>query len=286
MKASEAHRTSGISLPGGCCRGLQEDVRLNRLNRRGPGRRGIGSGQGLHDRGNTDRTGPINELLAHIEVEYRLYKRPGEGTLRPMEADELAEDPENANCVAVIVWYLSGDLASRFTDFLTADGEKPWRQRDAEFESRHASRPEMMEKWERSWDILVAALGDLASEDLKRTVTIRAILVRVDAALLRSMARGAYHVGQIVYLWPGATGETHGSTWPYPWGSRPPTMRTRSRRRPAPGRRHARTSADGRARGDTYRQQARRASRALACGQVSRRQMPQPPETSRAETVA
>ena len=155
--------------------------------------------------------GLMNELLAHIDAEYRLYKRLGEGALRQMEADDLVADPENANSAAVIVWHLSGNLESRFTDFLTADGEKPWRHRDAEFESRHASRPEIMEKWERGWDILFAALGDLAGEDLNRTVTIRGLPVRVDAALLRSMAHVAYHVGQIVHL----ARRYRGETWEY-----------------------------------------------------------------------
>lgn len=153
----------------------------------------------------------MNELLAHIEAEYRLYKRLGEGALRQMEANDLVADPDNANSAAVIVWHLAGNLESRFMDFLTADGEKPWRHRDAEFESRHVSRPEITEKWDRGWDILFAALADLTEEDLTRTVTIRGVPIRVDAALLRSMAHVAYHVGQIVYLGRRFQGEA----WEY-----------------------------------------------------------------------
>lgn len=201
-----------------------------------------------------------------------------------MEADDLVEDRENAGSAAVIVWHLSGNLESRFTDFLTADGEKPRRHRDAEFESRHASRPETMEKWERGWAILFAALGDLAGEDPDSTDTIRGIPVRVDAALLRSMAHIACRVGRIVHLARRCRGEA----WEYL--AVPPGLSAAYNENPilekTGTRKHARTSAYGGTRGDRYRQQAGGVSRALACRRVSRRKVPQPLETSRAETVA
>ena len=190
-------------------------------------------------------------------------------------SDDLVADPENANSAAVMVWHLSGNLEPRFTDFLTADSE---------FECRHASRPETMEKWEGGWAILFAALGNLAGEDPDNTDTIRGIPVRVDAALLRSMAHIACHVGQIVHLAKRYRGEA----WEYL--TVPPGQSAAYNENPilenTGTRKHARTSADGRARCDRYRQQAGGVSRALACRRVSRRQVPQPLETSRAETVA
>ncbi len=142
----------------------------------------------------------MNQLLSRIEAEFRRYKRLGEGALRQMAADDLVADPGNANSGAVIVWHIAGNLESRFTDFLTADGEKPWRNRDSEFEARNASPSEIMEKWERGWSTLFAALADLTEEDLATTVLIRSVPHAVDEALLRAMAHVAYHVGQIVYL--------------------------------------------------------------------------------------
>ena len=142
----------------------------------------------------------MNELLFHIEAEFRRHKRLGEGALRQLEADDLTADPGNANSVVVLVWHIAGNLESRFTDFLTADGEKSWRNRDSEFEARDASLSEVMGKWKRGWDTLFSALADLTKEDLAKTVTIRNVPHTVDEALLRAVGHVAYHVGQIVYL--------------------------------------------------------------------------------------
>src|SRR5690606_28598747 len=96
--------------------------------------------------------------------------------------------------------HIAGNLESRFTEFRTTDGEKPWRRRDEEFAARRVTRGELLEKWERGWRVLFAALDELGGADPAETVTIRQQPLRIDQALHRSLAHTAYHVGQIVYL--------------------------------------------------------------------------------------
>jgi hypothetical protein len=97
-------------------------------------------------------------------------------------------------------WHLSGNLKSRFTDFLAADGEKPWRNREEEFSARTVTRAELLEKWNDGWDVLLATLRELSDEDLNRTITIRGQPLAVHEALNRSLAHASYHVGQMVYV--------------------------------------------------------------------------------------
>ena len=99
----------------------------------------------------------------------------------------------------VICWHLSGNLKSRFTDFLTSDGEKPWRQRDEEFQARRVTRAELLDKWESGWAPLLSTLMALTDVQLQATVTIRRQPLVVHEALHRSLGHTAYHVGQIVY---------------------------------------------------------------------------------------
>ena len=100
----------------------------------------------------------------------------------------------------MICWHVSGNLKSRFKDFLTTDGEKPWRNRDEEFDARSVSRAELLAKWEDGWTALFVALDELSDESLTKQVTIRGQSVSVMEALHRSLAHTSYHVGQIVYL--------------------------------------------------------------------------------------
>ena len=124
-----------------------------------------------------------------------------------MRPEELHACAEGGNSVAIIVWHVAGNLESKFTDLLTTDGEKPWRDRDSEFEAREASAAEVTEKWERGWRVLFGALADLTDDDLAAPITIRGVPFRVDEALLRSLAHLAYHVGQIVLLARSFRGE-------------------------------------------------------------------------------
>ena len=143
----------------------------------------------------------MREIISSIEGEYRRYKNLGEGAIRQLREDEIAKSgPGGGNSIAVIVWHLSGNLKSRFTDFLTSDGEKPWRKRDEEFEARAVTSAELLERWNEGWKSVLGTLAGLTDSDLTRTVTIRGVGFQVHEALHRLMAHTSYHVGQIVYL--------------------------------------------------------------------------------------
>ena len=139
-------------------------------------------------------------LVRLVEAEYVRYKLLGERAMGQVRPEELLVRGEHGNSIAIIVWHLSGNLESKFTDLLTTDGEKPWRNRDSEFELRDVSPAEVAGKWERGWRVLFGALAELTDDDLAAPVTIRGVPFRVDEALLRSLAHLAYHVGQIVLL--------------------------------------------------------------------------------------
>jgi hypothetical protein len=150
----------------------------------------------------------VTELIDSIRAEYLRYKALGEGAIRQVRDDELSTaGPAAGNSLAIICWHLSGNLRSRFTDFLTADGEKPWRNREEEFDDRVVSRDEFMEKWDAGWAALLAALGQLTDDHLRGTVTIRQQPLKVHEALYRSLAHTAYHVGQMVYVAKAFRGE-------------------------------------------------------------------------------
>ena len=119
----------------------------------------------------------------------------------PTDADLHRQIDPESNSIAVIVKHVAGNLRSRFRDFLTTDGEKPDRNRDAEFEMTDAaSREEILRWWNDGWRVVLGAIESLTPEDLERTVTIRREELLVVEALHRSVAHTAYHVGQIVYV--------------------------------------------------------------------------------------
>jgi hypothetical protein len=147
-----------------------------------------------------------NSLASHYLEEARRqlrgHKRLGEGALAQLKDEELfvTLDPE-ANSVAIIVKHLAGNMRSRFTDFLTTDGEKPDRHRDREFELKaDTTRAEVMGWWEQGWTRVLSAVESLKPEDVTRTVTIRGEPHTVLQAINRQIAHYAYHVGQIVFL--------------------------------------------------------------------------------------
>jgi hypothetical protein len=143
----------------------------------------------------------MNVLIQSIDAEYRRYKALAEGALAQVAETQLSTSgPAEGNSLATICWHVAGNLQSRFTDFLTSDGEKPWRQREEEFEARTVTREALMAKWDAGWQTLLATLASLADADLTRTVTIRRQPLAVHEALHRSLAHVSYHVGQIVYL--------------------------------------------------------------------------------------
>jgi hypothetical protein len=144
----------------------------------------------------------MRELMTAIEGEYRRYRKLGSEALKQVRDEELGQSgPGDGNSIAVVVSHLAGNLKSRFTDFLTSDGEKPWRNRDEEFQPKPGvSRAEVMTRWEEGWDVLFRTLSSLNDEDLHRTVIIRGEKFSVHETLLRLVTHASYHVGQIVYL--------------------------------------------------------------------------------------
>jgi hypothetical protein len=143
----------------------------------------------------------VSETLTSIDHEYRYYKALAERAIAQLTDDEIAYEPApESNSVAVIVWHMSGNLKSRFSDFLVSDGEKPWRDRDSEFDPRSVGRDELLRKWNEGWDVLFAALSRLSEKDLERVVRIRNEAHTVIRALHRSVAHASYHVGQIVFI--------------------------------------------------------------------------------------
>lgn len=135
-----------------------------------------------------------------IEV-FRHYKRLADGAMSQLSDEQLfaALDPE-MNSVAIIVKHMSGNMVSRWTDFLSSDGEKPGRNRDGEFEDAPETRAAVMECWERGWHALFGALEGLTEADMGRTVTIRGEAHSVMQAVNRQLAHYPYHCGQIVFL--------------------------------------------------------------------------------------
>ena len=139
--------------------------------------------------------------IESIRGEYLRYKALAEAAIGQLTDSDLAASASDLdNSIATICWHLSGNLESRFTDFLTSDGEKPWRDREEEFAERNVTKAELLAKWQRGWDALLPALASLRDEDLQRTITIRREPLQVNEALERSLAHLSYHVGQIVYI--------------------------------------------------------------------------------------
>jgi hypothetical protein len=143
----------------------------------------------------------MRDIVSSIEGEFRRHKAGAEGAMAQLtDAQLLQSTSDGGNSIATIVWHVSGNLASRFTDFLHSDGEKPWRNRDEEFLARAVSRAELLAKWEKGWAVLFDALAGLDDGHLHAQVTIRGVPLAVHDALHRSLAHTAYHMGQIVFL--------------------------------------------------------------------------------------
>jgi Protein of unknown function (DUF1572). len=140
-------------------------------------------------------------IIESIRGEYLRYKALAEGAIAQLDDGDLStEGPNGGNSIATVCWHISGNLQSRFTDFLKSDGEKPWRHRDEEFQPRTVTRAAILEKWGQGWEILLGTLSNLTDEQLQLTVTIRGQRLYVHEALHRSLAHVSYHVGQIVYV--------------------------------------------------------------------------------------
>ena len=129
------------------------------------------------------------------------YKELGDKTFAQLsEADFHYQPNEASNSIAIIIQHLAGNMLSRFTNFLTEDGEKEWRNRDTEFEEQQLSKDALLKKWEEGWASYLSAVKNLTVDDLQKMITIRSEELSVVDALNRQLAHYPYHVGQIVYI--------------------------------------------------------------------------------------
>lgn len=141
------------------------------------------------------------DYLASSIAIFKQYKQLAEKAMAQLSDEQLFWKPEpESNSIYLIVKHLHGNMLSRWTDFLTSDGEKEWRNRDSEFEDDQPGREAMMQQWEAGWSCLFEALAPLTSDDLGRIVQIRKEDHSVMEAVNRQVAHYSYHVGQIVFL--------------------------------------------------------------------------------------
>lgn len=138
--------------------------------------------------------------LESIKKQFLYYKTLGEKAIDQLEPEQLFTTVnEDTNSIAIIVKHLSGNMLSRWTDFLTTDGEKQWRNRDEEFENDYQSKQEVMNAWKKGWDCLFNALNNLQPNQLSDIIYIRNEGHTVIEAINRQLAHYPYHVGQIVF---------------------------------------------------------------------------------------
>lgn len=144
---------------------------------------------------------PFDNYLESVRRLFRYYKSLGESAFGQLSSEELhfQASPESNN-IAVIVKHMSGNMRSRWTDFLTSDGEKPWRNREGEFQDSLQSPESLRQAWEEGWRLVLDVVDALKPEDLQSIIYIRNEGHTVLEAINRQMAHYSYHVGQIVFL--------------------------------------------------------------------------------------
>lgn len=148
------------------------------------------------------------EFLTSAIKRFKEYKTLGDKTFAQLQDEDFFFQPNDAsNSIAIIIQHLHGNMLSRWTNFLTEDGEKRWRKRDDEFENLSFTKEQLLEKWEEGWNQFLTTLESLEENDLLSTVTIRQQPLLVIDAINRQMAHYSYHVGQMVYLGRWRRGE-------------------------------------------------------------------------------
>jgi len=141
-----------------------------------------------------------NSYLQSVKKQFLYYKTLGEKAMDQLEAEQLfVSINDDINSIATIVKHLSGNMLSRWTDFLTSDGEKEWRNRDAEFVDSIKTREELLAVWNKGWDCFLGALNGLEVEQLSQIIYIRNEGQTVIEAINRQLAHYPYHIGQIVF---------------------------------------------------------------------------------------
>lgn len=129
------------------------------------------------------------------------YKILGDKTFAQLnDKDFHFVQSDESNSIAIIIQHMHGNMLSRWTDFLTSDGEKKWRKRDAEFEDQNFTKEQLIKIWEEGWKLFLDVLGSLSDADLEKTVYIRTEPLSVIDAINRQLAHYPYHVGQIIYI--------------------------------------------------------------------------------------
>jgi Protein of unknown function (DUF1572) len=153
-----------------------------------------------------------NDYLQSSIKQFEYYKMLGEKTFSQVSGEALFwQYNEESNSIATIVKHLWGNMLSRWTDFLTSDGEKEWRKREEEFENDITTRKEMMDKWNEGWECLFNALNSLTDNDLDRIIYIRNMGHSITEAINRQLAHYPYHIGQIVFIGKMASENTWNS---------------------------------------------------------------------------
>lgn len=143
----------------------------------------------------------MTDYFSSTRKQFEYYKMLGEKTFAQVSDEQLFwQYNEESNSIAMIVKHLWGNMLSRWTDFLTSDGEKEWRKRDEEFENDINTRKELLDKWNEGWDCLFKALDNLTDEDLSKEIYIRNQGHSVIEAINRQLAHYPYHIGQIVFI--------------------------------------------------------------------------------------
>ena len=143
----------------------------------------------------------LSEFVSAAINAFGANKRMADRAVQQVPDDKLhVALSEDTNSIAVIMKHVAGNLLSRWTDFLTTDGEKPWRNRDDEFVDSFGSRAEVLALWDRGWTCLLTALKNLKPEDLGKIVMIRGEPHSVPLAVERSLGHACYHIGQIVQV--------------------------------------------------------------------------------------
>ncbi|MEI6265570.1 MAG: DUF1572 family protein [Sphingobacteriia bacterium] len=141
------------------------------------------------------------DFLKDAIKRFKYYKELGDKTFEQLQSADFFYQPnEESNSIAIIIQHLYGNMLSRWTNFLTEDGEKHWRKRDAEFEVMECSKADLLAFWNEGWKCLLDSLTSLTADDLDKTVYIRTEPLQVYDAILRQLAHYPYHVGQIVYI--------------------------------------------------------------------------------------
>lgn len=141
------------------------------------------------------------DYLESVKKQFEYYKLLGDKTIAQLPGEKLFwQYNKESNSIATIIKHLNGNMLSRWTDFLTTDGEKEWRQRDGEFENDVQSKEVVLEFWNEGWECLFKALNNLRTKDLSKTIYIRNQGHSVTEAINRQLAHYPYHIGQIVFL--------------------------------------------------------------------------------------